>query len=529
MPRRIGIDNYDQYSDFDEYEENHIEPTNSEIDEALNEFNLTNRETRENNMDTDSIIDSENQDFEMYAELGDLNELKKLFELVDYDTKVRALFISVANNKLNITNFLIQNDIDINSIQNNSHLIEYTNEYDTFKYLIENGAIITDNIFYDKCIEGESSMVKYLLLTSTFSQDTINRALLYSAFNSQLKIIKLLLNNHVKANINIVIENENILSGIIKHDYDLKILEYLVQKKVDIHLQNDRILIDSVKNNWFNITKYLLKNGADIHTQNDIVFNTNNEFMKKLLKSFGEPNKKLFDNINSKCNSDNITDKQIQEISKILNLQDSNKKNICEKISHLFKVQNEYMSNNIDKCKTETTLLGTDIKDIPSLYFYIIHENENLFCGDIREFIKLKINPWTNLKISDSQLDKIHNDFNILNVLFTTITDQEEFVQASVVSTIRKVITSLLSQLRYPKTAELFVNSTENTIDNFITELTFTRVLSSNDTNQINKITNIDNKKITLCNILILKLKNETNTYSSIKEDIEEIYNKIFN
>lgn len=557
--RRETLENRENSeSERDEYEE----PTDSEIEDAtltsrvnrqeqIDNFNqrreaIENTEDSENERDEyESERESQNEEdmnedgfteyetmFIHFAKIDNLEDLSTIFDsITNEDVKVHALIKAVNYHNFYIVQFLIENGVNVNSSVNNYYIIDYVNDLKIFKYLVENGALLHNNLLIENAEQDHYDIVKYLLENVSGINEYIDSALFIAGENGHFNMIKLLINNG--ANVHKIIDNNTILTISIHYDYDLKILQYLIKKGVDIHALDDKILIQSVFSNHYKITRYLLDNGANIHAKNDIVFTTKNKLMKNILNEHGQVNQKLFTNLKDTCNSDKLTDTQIIEISKMLNLRGTSRENLCSQISQVFKTKADNMNDDIGKCKTETTLLGTDIKDIPSLYFYIIHENNNLYCGDIREFIKINKNPWTNLKISEKQLDNIRRDYLILNTLFKNIEDEDEetLIEISIINTIRKVMNNVLSQLRYPKTVELFINANPDNINTFINELQFEGVLSQNDMNQINTINILDNKKLTLANILILKIQNEQQNqqiYSSLKEAIEDVYNKIF-
>jgi hypothetical protein len=186
----------------------------------------------------------------------------------------------------------------------------------------------------------------------------------------------------------------------------------------------------------------------------------------------------------------------------------------------------------LPQCKTNTTLLGSDIKDIHPLFFYVIKENDNLFCGDIRELVKLDKNPWTNKPLNNTIIKEMRTNLNKLNGI--EIEDIEEEITETITTTIRKAMNQVLEVLRYPKSVEGYVTSNNTILNNFIERCFDENILSLSEKRQIINIPNLDSRKLLLAQVLKMKLTNDTTiningiNIGAVSVMLEEIYNSIF-
>jgi len=229
------------------------------------------------------------------------------------------------------------------------------------------------------------------------------------------------------------------------------------------------------------------------------------------------------------------------KIAKILKIdrKDISKENVCQKIEELFSKKSQEKIKNLDeenknKCTNDDTLLGTDLKDVHPMFFYTIKENNNLFCGDIREFIKLESNPWTRTPFTKAELNKMKTEYDNLKTFIKNIDDEEEVIQETIEITLRRAMNNVLNELSYVIDVEQYVNADDEKINRFINYLR-REILSVNDVESLDKIKQLPNKKLALANILKLKLDNDTdvvisggNKISALRSQLQEIYNYIF-
>ena len=185
----------------------------------------------------------------------------------------------------------------------------------------------------------------------------------------------------------------------------------------------------------------------------------------------------------------------------------------------------------LPKCHNDQTILLTDLKDVPGIYFYNKEINGKLFCGDIRELDQIKTNkdPWTNQTFTQ-ELNKIKHEVNKYQSIIDNLEDDSEIVQETMTSTIRRAVSKILERLRY-----LFVNATNEKITQFIIKMYDSHIISSNDKNNLLQIGDLNSKKLAIANILQLKIENDTTivtingaSISSFLVELEEIYNTNF-
>jgi hypothetical protein len=251
--------------------------------------------------------------------------------------------------------------------------------------------------------------------------------------------------------------------------------------------------------------------------------------------------KKLFKDISQieNCDSDNIEIEYLNELNKQFNTTFT-KENICEELQMYFKEKEDVKQVVLPKCTNDSTILLTDLKDVPSLFFYNTEINGKMFCGDIRELIEIKNNknPWTNEEFKNNEMQQIISKIDKLKLLLENLNDidEEEVVNENINSTIRRAMSNVLEKLRYPNQVNNYVNAKLRQVNNFINVLKEENVISENDSVKINKITNIENKKLALANLLYIKLENTTEyvemsgiRISSMSVVLEELYNRIFN
>lgn len=190
----------------------------------------------------------------------------------------------------------------------------------------------------------------------------------------------------------------------------------------------------------------------------------------------------------------------------------------------------------LPKCKNDTTVLLTDIKDVPGIFFYNTKIHDKLFCGDIRELQNIdKKNPWTNEDFTDELRDEISKyELIIENLDETEIEDMKTNLDEKMDTTIRKSMLKVLTKLRYPKDVDYYVNSNELQMNNFLSSLKAEHVISENDFNNINT-SDLNGKKLALANLLQMKIEYDTSiivingsNISSLLVVLEEEYNKSF-
>lgn len=251
---------------------------------------------------------------EKAARLDDVKIVKYLIEKYNIKVYNNLLTYALVSKSNSVINYLIRHNKS--DIENYNDIlicaIKYNNHVDIIKYLIEkyNIDIHTDNdqplryaAFYS-CLE----VVKYLVESGANVNANNGGPVKNAIFGSKLDILNYLINEcNVNINtydllheamrskdLNMVIyitDNYNVFPNI-QDLIDLcivpdqpKIFKYLIEKyNIDIHQNNDELMISAVDNNIYDIIKYLIDKGADAN----IYLQTNkfiSEEMHEYLKS----------------------------------------------------------------------------------------------------------------------------------------------------------------------------------------------------------------------------------------------------
>lgn len=404
------------------------------------------------------------------------------------------------------------------------------NDIEIVGLLIENGANVhaRDNEAFFTSIDNSSQeMLQLLIETSSEISQLLLDALLETSFEEEdnIEITKYLID----------ISDNKYYALILSIEHNnLELLKYLIDKGVDIHLNNEQALQTSLEESNLEIVKYLIEHGADINNGEidlNLIYNPDvKEYIQNLVVKTN-----LFENVNSKCNSSHLTETEIQKINKYFK-GDWEKDEICDKLTELFNKSNEFKKKMIDKCYNDSTILLTSLNDVPGVFFYNKEINGKMFCGDIRELSKIVNgrNPWTNEPF-ENEIKEIQKELQKYESVIKHIDDDSEEILETMEMTIRRVMNNVLNRLRYPASVENFIKSETTTLNNFINELQNENVISENDKNNINTISDTNAKKLAIGNLLNMKINNDTtiinvngNEISSLLIILEEVYNKVF-
>jgi hypothetical protein len=243
----------------------------------------------------------------------------------------------------------------------------------------------------------------------------------------------------------------------------------------------------------------------------------------------------LYENINAICDASQLEEKHLTRIANNLQLGKVNKDNICEIIKRFFKEKSENKTKNISQCSNVVDLLETDLKEVDPMFFYTFTDNNVLYCGDIRQLVKLDQNPYNRTPFTKEQIDNMKKEYRKLKILIQNIDDEEEVIIETIETRINRVMSSVLHELRYPVNVMLYVNADDEKIDRFINVLLEEGVLTEREILNLNNLQELSNKKEALAILLKLKLDNDT-TYilsgghkvSPLRVALEQIYNDIF-
>ena len=491
-------------------------------------------------------IHAENDDaLKSSAVNGHLDVVKYLVERganihADHD---EALGSSAEKGHLDIVKYLVEGGADIHAQDDKAlRFSAYNGHLEVVKYLVESGADIhalDDEALRYNAEKGHLEIVKYLVESGADIHAKDDYALRWSAWNGHLDVVKYL----VEMGADIHAKDDMALRYSAEYGI-LEVVKYLIESGADIHAQDDYALRRSAEKGHLNVVKYLVERGANIHAQDDYALRRSTyeghlEIVKYLVEQqFLLQNlntAKLFKNYKSTCNSTLLNDRQLQLINTYFN-QTFSKDNICEKLYTLFNKQEQVKQLMLPKCHNDQTILLTDLKDVPGIYFYNTEINGKLFCGDIRELGQINTNkdPWTNQDFTQ-ELNKIKQEVNKYQSIIEDLEDDSDIVQETMTSTIRRAVLKILERLRYPKDVELFVNATNKTINEFINKLYDSHIISSNDKNNLLQIGDLNGKKLAIANLLKLKIENDNTivtingaSISSLLVELEELYNSSF-
>jgi ankyrin repeat protein len=490
-----------------------------------------------------------------YSQSGNLEIVKYL---VEHGADVHAgddeaLHLSSNNGHLEIVEYLVEHGADINvalfasSEHGHLHIV---------KYLVEHGADVhagDDEALHLSSNNGHLEIVEYLVEHGADIHADYDAALIFSSRYGHLEVVKFLVEHGADIH-----TNDNYALRMSSEKGHLEVVKYLVEHGADVHADNDYALRWSSHKGYLETVKYLVEHGADIHYDNDSALQMsskygNLEVVKFLVENgadisqvdldtipddirefFDSLNnkRKLYQNLESKCNANSLTNGDIKELRLKFGIQDANVSNICKKISDIFEKKSQEIKNS--KCITEETLIGTSLYNLHPMLFYSFTEDNKLYCGDIREFKKLDRNPWTRKPFDSNTKMDIKNQYRQLEILFKDTTDQDnitETIAMSIQTTLTRAMSNVLRELRYPNNVIYYINANDTEINLFINDLKMETILSQNELNNLNHIKELNNKKLALANTLNLKLNNDITTehnLSSLRVYLEEIYNKYF-
>jgi len=196
---------------------------------------------------------------------------------------------------------------------------------------------------------------------------------------------------------------------------------------------------------------------------------------------------------------------------------------------------------NSDKCNNKEfgTILGTELKDVPTEFFFTFTDNGQLYCTDIRDlntqFSKDDFkNPWTRSNLPDIVVKNSQDFYNKLKETVNNFLDKDEpeVPKLSKSSELSTKISAVLSALRYPATAQKFIDADDSKIKEFSADLVTNQVLTRTEERQVNSQLDSFTKKIVLLQILQTKINNDPlengAPTTSFRGELEDSYNRNF-
>lgn len=218
------------------------------------------------------------------------------------------------------------------------------------------------------------------------------------------------------------------------------------------------------------------------------------------------------------------------------------KNELCVELAKRFETLIDGKKKIKDQCINSTSITLTDIKDIPPEFFYAYTHNKKLYCDDIRDLMThLKINgpthPIDRTPLSTKVVHQIQMFYNALAEKVTTMDDFDEPVEMSTKSILSSKMSQLASKMNYPNDISLFINATNPSIKMFVSKLVDENIITSQERMSLQVLQNLEQFKITLIELLLLKIKNDPakivlpnsrEPLSQIAINLSNIYNEIF-
>jgi len=193
------------------------------------------------------------------SKVGNLKIVKLIIEAKTQLEKDSALIEASKNGHLEIVKFLIDNGANIH-IEDDEALFEAVEDdhLDVVKFLIDNGIDILNNkTILNKILNNKNlDIFNYLLDKGAV---ITNELLSHAILSEKIDIVKLLIDKF-----NIKPKDKDIL--LVCYNNDTKLLKYLIEKGLDIYYDNNSLLLKSSVLGKFNIVKFLIENNVSIKT-----------------------------------------------------------------------------------------------------------------------------------------------------------------------------------------------------------------------------------------------------------------------
>lgn len=191
-----------------------------------------------------------------------------------------------------------------------------------------------------------------------------------------------------------------------------------------------------------------------------------------------------------------------------------------------------------NKCINTTSILLTDIKDIPPEFFYTYTHNNKVYCDDIRELyqhfsINGNKNPIDRTVVSQSIVEDVKKQYVYLTNTTLSLNDFDGLSPTpSNSSTLTQKATNFTVLLNYPNSTQLYINCTNEKLNEFMNTLKDENILSDSEIRGLS-VLNLEQKKITLADTLTIKIKTELNSssnnqLSAIAINTSNVYNEVF-
>jgi hypothetical protein len=218
------------------------------------------------------------------------------------------------------------------------------------------------------------------------------------------------------------------------------------------------------------------------------------------------------------------------------------KNELCVELAKRFETLIDGKKRIEGQCINSTSITLTDIKDIPPEFFYAYSHNKKLYCDDIRDLMShLDINgpthPIDRTPLSKKVVREVQMFHKALTQKVTTMDDFDQPIEMSAQSMLSSKISQLASKMNYPNDVSIFVSANKPSMEIFVNKLVDENIISSADRISLRVLQNLDQYKLTLIELLLLKIKNDPNKISlpnsreplsEIAINLSNIYNEVF-
>lgn len=201
--------------------------------------------------------------FEYYYVGGDPQKQLKIFKASLEGNSINyqeLLLASSREGELDIVKFLLNKGVNLQADNKPLEAASIFGYSEIVKYLVENGANVTDNALIWASRSGNLELVKYLVDHGANIHANNENSLLTAVVSGYLDIVKYL----VERGANFHLNNDNMLI-LASHYGRLEIVKYLVDKGANINAENEKngnALQQASSQGHLEIVKYLINRGA---------------------------------------------------------------------------------------------------------------------------------------------------------------------------------------------------------------------------------------------------------------------------
>jgi hypothetical protein len=219
------------------------------------------------------------------------------------------------------------------------------------------------------------------------------------------------------------------------------------------------------------------------------------------------------------------------------------KRELCAELSKRFQNVIEGKPKVESKCINTTSIMMTDIKDIPPEFFYAYQHNNKIYCDDIRDLYKhFKIqgarHPVDRTPVSQNIVTNVMEMYKTLE--YTTRSMEDFFTEPEPImsqsSLLSAKVAELAAHLNYPNSLENFKKAELSKVTEFVDALIRESLMTSNERSQLSILRDPVTYKMTLIQMLISKIQNDpavitltdNSTLSTVAINVSNVYNEFF-